>query len=197
MLWDGLGFFGTDHSKLGRLKGEKVNFCTKFSSPRTLGISIAGLIVGLYLLITELNKLHTQKAQTIHLQRNELYKYDFSDAIALRSGNWFYVDRVFNHIQEHQQRNRNETDESNKFREYPDIPLTWEEMTWHDKRFIEEYLCNRTNMYYRQKNYYDSIGTKAYHEVYIFKFRCELLDIANDKIRIHYHIPMNDPDYKA
>lgn len=67
MLWDGLGFFGTDHSKLGRLKGEKVNFCTKFSSPRTLGISIAGLIVGLYLLITELNKLHTQKAQTIHL----------------------------------------------------------------------------------------------------------------------------------
>ena len=52
-------------------------------------------------------------------------------------------------------------------------------------------------MYYRQKNYYDSIGTKAYTEVYTFFFRCELLDIANDKIRIHYHVPINDPDYKA
>lgn len=28
-------------------------------------------------------------------------------------------------------------------------------------------------------------------------FNCELLDIANDKIRIHYWIPVNDPKYKA
>ena len=33
MLWDGLGFFGTDHMKLGRLEGEKVNFMTPFKSP--------------------------------------------------------------------------------------------------------------------------------------------------------------------
>lgn len=52
-------------------------------------------------------------------------------------------------------------------------------------------------MFYRQKNYYDSIGTKAYNEIYTFKFNCELLDIANDKIRIHYWVPINDKDYKA
>lgn len=28
-------------------------------------------------------------------------------------------------------------------------------------------------------------------------FRCELLNIANDKIRIHYWVPINDPKYKA
>lgn len=70
-------------------------------------------------------------------------------------------------------------------------------MTWHDKRFIEEYMCNRTNMYYRQKNYYDAIGTQAYTETYFYNFKCELLDIANDKIRIHYWIPIGDENYKA
>lgn len=54
MMWDGLGFFGTDHDRLGRMKGEKVNFCTKFSSPRTLMISLLAFGVGLFLLITEL-----------------------------------------------------------------------------------------------------------------------------------------------
>ena len=70
-------------------------------------------------------------------------------------------------------------------------------MNWHDKRFIEEYLCNRTKMYYRQKNYFDAIGTEPYTEIYTFYFKCELLDIANDKIRIHYWLPINDENYKA
>ena len=59
MLWDGLGFFGTDHAKLGRIKGEKVNFCTKFSSPRTLTMSLLGIILGIYLLYNELQLLNT------------------------------------------------------------------------------------------------------------------------------------------
>lgn len=52
-------------------------------------------------------------------------------------------------------------------------------------------------MYYKQKNYFDAIGKTAYTELYNFVFNCELLDIANDKIRIHYWIPINDPKYKA
>ena len=59
MLWDGLGFFGTDHAKLGRLKGEKVNFCTKFKSPRTLIVSLVGIILGVLLLYNELKLLDT------------------------------------------------------------------------------------------------------------------------------------------
>ena len=53
MLWDGLGFFGTDHMKLGRLKGEKVDFLTFFKSPKTLVFSILGLSLGIYLIFTE------------------------------------------------------------------------------------------------------------------------------------------------
>jgi len=30
MMWDGLGFFGTSDTKLPRLKGKKVTWCTPF-----------------------------------------------------------------------------------------------------------------------------------------------------------------------
>ena len=147
-MWDGLGFFGTDHKKLGRLQGETVNFCTYFKSPRSLVMTILGVSIGTFLVVTEGAKLNLPKAQTISLIEAMEYDYHFSDAIALRSGNWFYVDGVFDHIREHQVKNRDEEDESKKFRDHRDIPEKWEHMTWHDKRFIEEYLCNRTKMYY-------------------------------------------------
>lgn len=37
----------------------------------------------------------------------------------------------------------------------------------------------------------------AYVDRYHFKFKCELLPIVNDKIRIHYWVPVHDKDYKA
>lgn len=67
MLWDGLGFFGTDHMKLGRLRGEPVNFCTMFTSPRTLILSLLGLGIGIYIVITEAERLNLPMAQTISL----------------------------------------------------------------------------------------------------------------------------------
>ena len=95
MLWDGLGFFGTDHMKLGRLRGEKVNFCTFIKSPKSIALTLAGIGLGIYLLITELAKLGTLKSQQITLVQDQEFNYHFSDAIALHSGNWFYVDKVF------------------------------------------------------------------------------------------------------
>ena len=67
ILWDGLGFFGTDHMKLGRLRGEPVHFFTMFTSPRTMIMSLLGLVIGIYLVVTEAEKLGTQKSQTISL----------------------------------------------------------------------------------------------------------------------------------
>ena len=62
MLWDGLGFFGTDHMKLGRCKGEPVDFLTFLRSPRTLAFSLAFLILMIYIIFTEFEKLGTEKA---------------------------------------------------------------------------------------------------------------------------------------
>ena len=109
MLWDGLGFFGADHMKLGRLKGEKVDFCTPFKSPRILFIGLLGLGIGLYIVLTEIYNLGQEKSQTISLVQDEDFSYHFSDAIALHAGNWWNVDRAFNHIREHQIRNKTET----------------------------------------------------------------------------------------
>ena len=57
MLWDGLGFFGTDYMKLGRLKGEKVDFFTRCSSPKDLILLSLTLGVSLYFIFTEIEKL--------------------------------------------------------------------------------------------------------------------------------------------
>ena len=57
MVWDGLGFFGTDHMKLGRLKGEKVTFCTFLTSPRSLIMTVLGLTIASYLILTEVDNL--------------------------------------------------------------------------------------------------------------------------------------------
>ena len=67
MLWDGLGFFGTNHTKLGRLKGEKVNFMTRFKSPNILIMSLVGTILTLYIIIQEGRNIGEQKSQTISL----------------------------------------------------------------------------------------------------------------------------------
>ena len=54
------------------------------------------------------------------------FEYHYTDALPLHAANWFYKDEIFDHIKDHQIRNRDEKNESKKFREYPDIPLTWE-----------------------------------------------------------------------
>ena len=77
------------------------------------------------------------------------FSYHYSDALPLHAANWWYVDKVFHHIQGEQIKNRDVIDDTKKFREYRNIPLTWDELTWHDKRFVEEYLCNRTRVFYR------------------------------------------------
>lgn len=45
--------------------------------------------------------------------------------------------------------------------------------------------------------FYDPIGKPTYTEYYDFDFRCELLHIVNDKIRLHYWIPINDENYRS
>ena len=45
--------------------------------------------------------------------------------------------------------------------------------------------------------FYDRIEGDSYSEFYNFDFPCELLEVTNDKIRIHYWIPMNDESFKS
>ena len=67
LMWDGLGFFGFSDTKLGRLKGEKVNWCTPLISWKGTPILIISIIVGMIIVISEVNNLGLQKSQTIDL----------------------------------------------------------------------------------------------------------------------------------
>ena len=54
MLWDGLGFFGFDDSKLARLKGEKVTFMTRFKSKEGVIVYAMMVAMGINILVSEL-----------------------------------------------------------------------------------------------------------------------------------------------
>ena len=66
-IWDGLNFFGFATSKLGRLKGQKVNYCTQFTNLQWVLMTLLGLIVAIVILASELSTLNTQKSVTISL----------------------------------------------------------------------------------------------------------------------------------
>ena len=69
--------------KLGRLRGEPVHFFTMFTSPRTMIMSLLGLVIGIYLVVTEAEKLGTQKSQTISLKEDMEFDYALADTIVL------------------------------------------------------------------------------------------------------------------
>jgi len=54
LLWDGLGFFGFDETKLGRLEGKPVTFLTKFKSKRWVIISLISIVVVLVVVSSEI-----------------------------------------------------------------------------------------------------------------------------------------------
>ncbi len=67
MMWDGLGFFGFDHPKLGRLGSEPVRWFTKFKSVYfTVSLIISATVI-FYVVIMEASKLNTIKTQTTTL----------------------------------------------------------------------------------------------------------------------------------
>lgn len=77
MIWDGLDFFVTDFSKLGRLKGKKVDFSTPLTSPNDMLKLLASLSIGLYFIFTQFNQLDTLKTQTVTMQQIDSFLYDY------------------------------------------------------------------------------------------------------------------------
>jgi len=75
-MWDGLGFFGTSDTKLDRIKGKKVTWCTPFLSWKNTPLLIIGLAIMSYIIVSEGSNLGKEKSQTIDLSQNELYDYD-------------------------------------------------------------------------------------------------------------------------
>ena len=102
IMWDGLGFFGFDDTKLDRLKGVPVTFKTKFSSAKAIILSLLALVVITYVILKEAWNLGKQKSQTVSLIQNEKFTYTAVDALSVFGGLWWYVDELFPLIRNYQ-----------------------------------------------------------------------------------------------
>jgi len=67
LIWDGLGFFGFDDTKLARLKGVPLDFKSKFSSTRWVLLTFLMSVVLILVLVLESGTYGTQKSKTISL----------------------------------------------------------------------------------------------------------------------------------
>ena len=94
MMWDGLGFFGFSDTKLERIKGKKVTWCTPILSWKSCPFLIV-LIIFSIIIIKEGGNLGELKSQTIDLKQNESFTYDIEKALPLIGVNFFWNDEVF------------------------------------------------------------------------------------------------------
>lgn len=104
LWWDGVGFFGFDHKKLGRLQGEPVRWYTRYKS---IGYTLSLLLVSafiIYIVVNEVVKLNTIKTQTTTLVMYQDYDFKYQDAIPLRITNWFRVDETVERVEKHRQK---------------------------------------------------------------------------------------------
>jgi hypothetical protein len=100
-MWDGLGFFGFDDTKLDRIKGKEVGWCTPLLSIKSTPLMIIGIVVMAYIIINEAGNLGKQKSQTIDLQQNESFTYNIEEAMPLIGTSWFFNAEVFPRAREY------------------------------------------------------------------------------------------------
>ena len=65
LLWDGLGFFGFDDNKLGRLEGKKPKWHDRFFNKRWLASNLILAAVLDYVLIGQYSTLGDQKSLSL------------------------------------------------------------------------------------------------------------------------------------
>lgn len=148
MVWDGLGFFGFSTHKLDRLKGEPVTWLTPLSNVKQVIMTLALIVIALYIIITEMVKLGTQKSSTIILTPNQEYKFGAREHMTLILGAWFYVDETIEHIRKWDAKNQGNfrviKHKDDRVLAKPTDP----EWNWFDHDFTEKFLCERVNTYF-------------------------------------------------
>jgi hypothetical protein len=95
IMWDGMGFFGFDDTKLARLKGHPVSFMrTKFSSIRWTLITILSFALAVSIIYLEGRKIGLQKTQAMTLDKKYKFSYEVSQGLPLMLCSWFYIEEL-------------------------------------------------------------------------------------------------------
>ena len=192
-IWDGLGFFGFDDTKLARLKGKPVTFMVKFTSIRWVVLTFVTSVALILLMLLEGRKFGEEKSKSISLVQSDEFHYDVRQALPLRMIQWLWLAQLLPKIQEYQNANWNNPDVK-QHGESRLIRLNYEEFNWFDHSMLEWFICNHTKVFYREKDYFSAIGYGVWEEISDFNFKCQITYFANDKIRTMWFLPMGEDE---
>ena len=99
MLWDGLGFFGFDETKLARLNGSKTSYLDKFRSKHWLMHHVVIASICFYVIFNTVTKLGTVKLQKIELTERSHFYHHAKDVLTLHGVNHFEINDTLKYVQ--------------------------------------------------------------------------------------------------
>ena len=140
------------------------------------------LLIGfaIHIIATEVRKLGTESNMFSSLILDKEYDFNAEDVMPLHVAQWFFVPDVYDRIREYQTRAADDAEALKHPVPGRLIPRSFEEMTWQDNKFVEEYLCRHTSVYFLQQSVFDMVGKPAWSEQIYFNFKCQLMYFAND-----------------
>ena len=180
-MWDGVGFFNMDDTKLNRLRGKPSSIFDRCKSCRWMTFALIFFCCIVIIMYTEALKLGTKKSQSITLVDiiKETFKVDRD--MPLVATIYFWMDELIPKMEEFQ----------NRTGLYKPLPPKFEDYDYNDKMFMQEYLCNNTRIFLKEYKYVDVIGTKPYNYVYLYDWDCQMMPWANNRIRLNYFIGLH------
>jgi len=162
-LWDGLGFFGFDDTKLDRLIGKPLDFLTKLSSVRWFILTFGTFALVFYAMFQEVLKYQTLKTKEIKLEEKDEYQFDIRDSMPFRYVHWFWLSQLFPKARAFQTANLDNEDvyqhEAGRL-----IPDVYDDFDYFDNKYLEWYICKNSQIYYQEENFFDAVGEGTWTE---------------------------------
>ena len=172
MFWDGLGFFGTDITKLERLKKVKdktdpkgykgPKWYDKFKSCQWFTTSLILISISIHVIRLEIDKLGTVEIVNKDIAHRNNFTYGINETLPLLVSLYFQLDEISTHL------NKLNTNTPN-WKKLPDNQGSnagnlkdWQTHTPEQKDIIEKFLCDNTRFSYHQSFKNFSIGMQPY-----------------------------------
>lgn len=184
MIWDGIGFFGTESHKLNRLRGEKVTCWTRLTSMRMRVMITIYIIAFVLVCVFELTKIGSVASTKVDLTFNNLKEYQLTEGLPLIFFLFFTLDTTIPRANEVLKTNR---DKHPLGKEVLPNTKNYAEFDWADKKYFEWFLCEHAKVVYKETMFFNPANYPA--EWYYRKqneFKCIPMPWANDKIRVAY-----------